>query len=122
MSRPTEPTDPDNSTCLARSVVEVLSREQSLEAVTINRTEQKISVATLGRTDEPRLNETVASRIQRAYEKGAGEHCRLLDGKGDCRTCETPLSESERQRITIQHQGDIITIARVTCPTAPKFW
>jgi len=122
MSGTIEPISPDNPTCLARSVVEVLSQEQSLEAVTINRLEQKISVATLGKTDEPRLSETVASRIQRAYEKGASEHCRLLDGKGDCRTCDTPLSESERQRITIQHQGDIITIARVTCPTAPKFW
>jgi Zn2+/Cd2+-exporting ATPase len=122
MSGTIEPISPDNPTCLARSVVEVLSQEQSLEAVTINRLEQKISVATLGKTDEPRLSETVASRIQRAYEKGASEHCQLLDGKGDCRTCDTPLSESERQRITIQHQGDIITIARVTCPTAPKFW
>jgi Zn2+/Cd2+-exporting ATPase len=122
MSGTIEPISPDNPTCLARSVVEVLSQEQSLEAVTINRLEQKISVATLGKTDEPRLSETVASRIQRAYEKGASEHCRLLDGKGDCHTCDTPLSESERQRITIQHQGDIITIARVTCPTAPKFW
>jgi Zn2+/Cd2+-exporting ATPase len=122
MSGTIEPISPGNPTCLARSVVEVLSQEQSLEAVTINRLEQKISVATLGKTDEPRLSETVASRIQRAYEKGASEHCRLLDGKGDCRTCDTPLSESERQRITIQHQGDIITIARVTCPTAPKFW
>ncbi|HEX4263853.1 MAG TPA: cation-translocating P-type ATPase [Verrucomicrobiae bacterium] len=113
---------PDNSDCLARSVVDVLSKEPSLEAVTINRTEQKISVATLGKTDEPRLNETVTGRIQRAYEKGVAAHCQLLEGKGDCHTCDTPLSESERQRITIQHQGDVTTIARVTCPTAPKFW
>lgn len=125
MSRPSEsPTEsaPDNASCLARSVVDVLSDEPSLEAVTIDRTQQKISVATLGKTDEPRLTETVSSRIQRAYEKTASEHCRLLEGKGDCRICDTPLSEQERQKITIQRCGDVTTIARVTCPTAPKFW
>jgi Cd2+/Zn2+-exporting ATPase len=102
--------------------VEVLAREPSLEAVTINRTEQKISVATLGKTNEPRLTETVTGRIQQVYQKGGAAPCLLLEGKGDCHTCDTPLSESERQRITIQRQGDVTTIARVTCPTAPKFW
>jgi Cd2+/Zn2+-exporting ATPase len=125
MNRTAEPpaqSAPDNSTCLARSVVDVLSKEPSLEAVTINRAQQKISVATLGKTGEPRLAETVTHRIQRAYEKGVSEHCLLLEGKSDCRTCEAPLSERERRKITIQHQGEITTIARVTCPTAPKFW
>jgi Cd2+/Zn2+-exporting ATPase len=102
--------------------VDVLSREPSLEAVTINRAEQKISLATLGKTDEPRLTGTVADRIQRAYEKGVNEHCQLLEGRGSCDTCSSPLSETERQKITIQHKGEITTIARVTCPTAPKFW
>jgi Cd2+/Zn2+-exporting ATPase len=108
--------------CLARSVIDALSREPSLEAVTINRAKQTISVATLGKTDEPRLKETVAERIQHAFEENAGEHCLLLEGKGDCRSCDAPLSEAERQKITIQQQGDVTTIARVTCPTAPKFW
>src|ERR1700722_8179105 len=97
--------NPDNSSCLARSVVDALSKEPSLEAVTINRAQQKISVATLGRTDESRLTQSVTSRIQSAYEKGVSDHCMLLEGKGDCHTCDAPLSESERQKITIQHQG-----------------
>src|SRR4051794_5813900 len=120
-SQPPQPT-PDKSTCLARSVVDVLNREPSLEAITINRTEHKISVATLGKTDEPRVTEAVTGRIQKAYEKGVEEHCMLLEGKGDCRHCDAPLSENERQKITIQHHGEVTTIARVTCPTAPKFW
>jgi Cd2+/Zn2+-exporting ATPase len=120
-SEPAPPT-PDKSPCLARSVVDALSKEPSLEAVTINRTQQKISVATLGKTDEPRVNQAVAGRIQQVYEKGVTGHCTLLEGAGSCRTCEAPLSESELQKITIQHQGDVTTIARVTCPTAPKFW
>jgi Cd2+/Zn2+-exporting ATPase len=28
----------------------------------------------------------------------------------------------DRRRITIRHEADSTTIARVTCPTAPKFW
>jgi Cd2+/Zn2+-exporting ATPase len=32
------------------------------------------------------------------------------------------LSAAEQKRITIQRDGDVTTIARVTCPTAPKFW
>src|SRR5437764_15166644 len=96
----------DNPRCLARSVVEALSDEQSLEAVTINRAQQKISVATLGKTDEPHLTQNVTNRIQVAYEKGVSDRCMLLEGKGDCHTCDAPLSETERQRITIQHQGD----------------
>jgi Cd2+/Zn2+-exporting ATPase len=118
---PTRPA-PDVGKCLARSVVEVLKDEPSLEAVTINRAQQTISVATLGRTDVPRLSESVSIRIQKAYEAGLNEHCLLLHGTGDCRTCNTPLSESERQKITIQHDGEKTTIARVTCPTAPRFW
>ena len=108
--------------CLARSVVDALSKDPSLEAVTINRTRQTISVATLGKTDEPHLAEKVTGRIQKAYEKSVSEHCLLLEGKGDCRICDTPLSDAERQKIIIQHQGEATTIARVTCPTAPKFW
>ncbi len=32
------------------------------------------------------------------------------------------MSEEERQKITIQNDGLTTTIARLTCPTAPKFW
>jgi Cd2+/Zn2+-exporting ATPase len=117
-SRPAE----DASKCLARSVVDALGAEPALEAVTINRARQTISVATLGKTDEPRLVQSVTGRIQKAYETGSSEQCQLLQGEGDCQTCGAPLSPTERQKITIQHQGDKTTIARVTCPTAPKFW
>jgi Zn2+/Cd2+-exporting ATPase len=112
----------DDSKCLARSVVEALNAEPTLEAVTINRAQQKISLATLGKADVPRLTENITERIQRTYVESSEDHCMLLKGLGDCRTCAAPLSTAERQKITIQHQGDSTTIARVTCPTAPKFW
>jgi Cd2+/Zn2+-exporting ATPase len=113
---------PDTSKCLARSVVEALGSEPSLEAVTINRLQHTISLATLGRIDEPRLAESVTDRIRKAYEGDLAEQCLLLHGEGQCATCHAPLSEREREKITIQHEGDKTTIARVTCPTAPRFW
>lgn len=119
---PSSKPQPDSSRCLTRSVVEALDAERSLEAVTINRSRQTISLATLGNTDEPRIAKKVTERIERVYKQGLSEHCLLLEGQGNCGTCATPLSDEERHRITIQHEGDKTTIARVTCPTAPKFW
>ena len=118
----TQQSGPGHPACLARSVVTALSKEPSLEAITINRAEQKILVATLGKADVPRLTENVTSQIRSVYEKGMAEHCLLLEGRGDCSTCEAPLSENERKSITIERKGDVTTIARVTCPTAPTFW
>jgi Cd2+/Zn2+-exporting ATPase len=93
-----------------------------LEAVTIDRSHRTISVATIGRADPPRIAEKISSTLQVAQQTQAELACTLLAGKGECRTCVGPLTETERCRITIHHQGDKTTIARVTCPTAPTFW
>ncbi|HEY5233589.1 MAG TPA: heavy metal translocating P-type ATPase [Verrucomicrobiae bacterium] len=108
--------------CLARSVVDTLAEEPALEAVTIDRARQKISVATLGKTDMPRLTENIAGRIQKTYNVGLAGRCALLQGKSGCETCDAPLSPVELQKIIIRNEGDATTIARATCPTAPKFW
>jgi Zn2+/Cd2+-exporting ATPase len=107
--------------CLARSVVDTLVAEPALEAVTIDRTQQKISVATLGRVDLEPITERLTQKFQAAQDT-VGDACGLLNGQGDCWKCGTPLPEAEHQRITIQNVGGTTTIARVTCPTAPKFW
>src|SRR5260221_14104542 len=36
--------------------------------------------------------------------------------------CNTPLSNENLQCVRMKHAGHATTIARVTCPTAPKFW
>src|SRR6266699_1018475 len=112
----------DSGQCLARSVLDALTDNPALEAVTINRARQTISVATLGKTDIPNLTDRISATVQRAQEAGAGYPCTLLAGEGDCLTCAQPLSEFERRRITIRYDVETTTIARVTCPTAPKFW
>ena len=111
--------------CLARSVVDTLAEEPALEAVTIDRARQKISVATLGRVPQGgigRLTERITREFETAQSVSAERHCALLTGQDDCRSCDRPLSETERKKITIQNDGQTTTIARVTCPTAPKFW
>src|ERR1051325_9180452 len=105
--KPEIQSDDSSSRCLARSVVEALNVEPSLEAVTINRAEQKISLATLGRTDEPRLTENISGRIQKAYDVRRSEHCLLPQGEADGGTCDAPFAGDERSRITIRHDGDI---------------
>src|SRR3974390_236682 len=111
--------------CLARSVVDTLAEEPTLEAVTIDRAQQKISVATLGRIPQDgitKLTERITTQFQAAQAADPGRTCALLSGEGDCFSCDTPLSEHERKRITIQNDGPTTTIARVTCLTAPTFW
>ena len=113
---------PASERCLARSLVETLAEEPTLEAVTIDRVQQKISVATLGRADVEKLTARINRELELAQSVTAQNHCQLLEGKNDCITCDLPLSESERKMITVRTEGDATTIARVTCPTAPKFW
>ena len=108
--------------CLARSVVDTLAEEPSLEAVTINAAHQKISVATLGRADVEKLTRRLTGKFQSSQNADPNHACSLLSGKSDCAICGSPLSEAERKQFTIQHDGGSTTIARVTCPTAPKFW
>ena len=118
----TEPIVSEPARCLARSVVDAFKEDPSLEAVTIDRSRQTLSVATLGKTDVPQVTERIRQTIQRAQTDQGEGTCQLLAGEGDCRTCAQPLSEAELRRITIQRQGGSTTIARVTCPTAPRFW
>jgi Cd2+/Zn2+-exporting ATPase len=114
--------DPKAAKCVARSVAKAFSQDPTLEAVTIDRNRKTISVATLGQTNVPEITERIRNTIRIAQEADEEHPCLLLEGEGDCRTCAVPLSESERQRITIRHDPGATTIARVTCPTAPSFW
>ena len=125
MPAPTEtkpPAHDNEGPCLARSVMRALAEDPTLEAVTIDRVRKTISVATLGKTDVPKLTQRISSTIQNAQEKDPAHKCHLLAGAGDCLDCVRPLSELDRQRITIRHDDASTTIARITCPTAPKFW
>ncbi len=113
---------PETTHCLARSVVNALVEDPTLEAVTIDRSRKRISVATLGQTDVPQLTERISGTLERAQQTQARRRCTLLAGHGKCDSCVMPLSDAERRSISILHEGDKTTIARVTCPTAPRLW
>lgn len=108
--------------CVARSVLEVLSAEPTLEAVTIDSTHQKVSLATMGRTDLTRLTERITRDLTSAQAVAPDQLCTILTGRTNCHDCSQPLASPDLRRISISCQGGATTIARVTCPTAPKFW
>src|SRR5215468_10683792 len=110
--------EPAANSCVARSVVDELDHEPTLEAVTINHAQKTISVATLGRADVPRIAEKISSNLERTQAEAAKRGCTLLEGGGDCLGCVEPLTEDSRKKITIRHDHGSTTIARVTCPTA----
>jgi Cd2+/Zn2+-exporting ATPase len=111
-----------SASCLARCVADTFSEEPMLEAVTIDTAQQKISVATLGRADVEQLTQKISAKIQSAQNSTAGETCSLFSGKTSCAVCDSPLTATEQRGITIRREATATTIARVTCPTAPKFW
>lgn len=115
-------TRPGARVCLARTVVDSLAQEPMLEAVTYDRAQQTLSVATLGRVDVAALTDRLLEKIRRAGAGADPGACGLLSGHHTCAQCETPLTAEELRHVTIQHGDQRTTIARVTCPTAPRFW
>ena len=112
----------DPSNCLVHSVANALATEPALEAVTFSESGDSVSVATLGRVQDPALEKRVAETVRSAQENSAALNCGLLKGEPDCSSCAIPFAPFERQSITIKREADKTTIARVTCPTAPRFW
>src|SRR5689334_11323121 len=88
------------SNCIVRSVASALSDDPTLEAVTIDREQKKIAVATLGRVDDAEVANRISEKIQHAEAAAAETQCTLLGGNPDCTACKVPLSAAERQAIT----------------------
>ena len=61
--------------------MDTLAEEPALEAVTIDRAHQKISLATLGRADVNRLTERITNQFETAQAVSAERHCSLLTGQ-----------------------------------------
>src|SRR5271154_6367488 len=90
---------PQAEVCFARSVADTLAEEPTLEAVTIDAVHEKISVATLGRTDVDQLAARLTTKFRNAKSADPSHACSMLSGKADCAVCGTPLSEQDRKRI-----------------------
>jgi Cd2+/Zn2+-exporting ATPase len=110
--------EPTSKICLMRSVAETLIQEPGLKAVTIDRAQKKISVATIGQAESSRLSQCISDKFQ----VDSGNACKLLQGKDECHACSAPLTSEEFGKISVVSTPTATTISRVTCPTAPTFW
>ena len=114
--------DPAHKRCLVHSVADALAREPGLEAISFDRSRASIDVATIGTISDSTLAERIGTTIEEAQSGSAESECGLLTGHFECGACGVPLAEKERGSLTIKQEADTITIARLTCPTAPKLW
>jgi len=101
-----------------RAVAETLVQEPGLKAVTIDRAQKKISLATIGQVGSDRLSQCISDK----FKVDSGNSCKLLQGKDECHACLVPLTPEEFSKISIVSTPTATTISRVTCPTAPTFW
>ena len=113
---------PANDNCLVNTATAAFVAEPALEAIKINRAENSISVATLGRANNAELESFLASRIQQIQQSTAEPHCALLEGQADCSGCALAETLGQNKNFTIAQDAHSTTIARVTCLTAPRFW
>ncbi len=121
MNQTTVPKDATDQ-CFARSVASTMASEAALEAVTFNPAQGAVSIATMGKKTDPALEARVAAAVEQGRQVSAQHRCELLAGEGDCQSCDIPLAPTERQFFTVQRDAASATIARLTCPTAPRFW
>ena len=113
---------PPGGPCVLESMAQALEAEPTLEAITINPADRKISIATLGRGVHPALEASLSQAIIDAQEHHGGHECQLLSGEASCDTCEWGTETIRSGKLRVERSGATTTVARVTCPTAPKFW
>ncbi len=109
----------DTPKCLVQTVADVMRRAPKLEAVKIDRAQNSIALATLG-TADAELEKLVTQQIRALQEQSPP--CRLLVGDANCETCSLTFDPAIKRTLNIQQEPTTTTIARVSCPTAPRFW
>ncbi|MBC8003627.1 MAG: cation-translocating P-type ATPase [Opitutaceae bacterium] len=117
-----QPESTSTGPCVLESMAQALDQDPALEAITINPADRKISIATMGRRVHPDLEATLSKAIIDAQEHTSKQDCQLLSGQTDCDTCEWGTATIRSGKLRIERTGNAMTLARVTCPTAPKFW
>jgi Cd2+/Zn2+-exporting ATPase len=108
--------------CLVHAAATELAKNHSVEAISIKAVEGKISVATIGCVSDTSVAERIQEAMARVRTDSAAERCRLLQADPSCVGCEHPLEPIRQQGFTVTESGGAVTVARVRCPTAPKFW
>ena len=107
--------------CLVRAAATELAKNPSVEAISIKAVEGKISVATIGRVSDTGVAERIQESLAKVGARSA-QQCRLLQAEAGCAPCEHPIEPIRQLGFTVTESGGAVTVARVRCPTAPKFW
>lgn len=108
--------------CLVEGVVNILAVEPKVEAITVRPADHSISIATLGKSQDPDLKDRIRQLLAQVHLAEEGRSCGLLTGKGDCSQCQKPPSSAILSQIQVTQNPQATTLARVSCPTAPRFW
>ncbi len=108
--------------CLVQAAATELAKNRSVEAISIKAVEGKISVATIGHVSDAGVPERIQESLAKVQGARSAERCRLLQAEPGCGGCEHPLEPIRQQGFTVTASGGAVTVARVRCATAPKFW
>lgn len=110
-----------NPRCLVNVVAQAMETSPSLEAVKVDRAAGSLAIAALGRPPGDSVVEQLREQLQSAGQESATP-CSLLTGAETCSSCPHSGHLPSRDRFTVEHAPGSTLIARVTCPTAPRFW
>jgi Zn2+/Cd2+-exporting ATPase len=119
-----DPTDSHTGTsdhCLVQAAARELAKHRAVEAIAIKAAEGKLSIATLGRTHAD-TNDQIQEALAQVQRAAADDPCSLLQSEEGCASCDLPLDPVRQQGFTVTQSDGAVTVARVRCPTVPKFW
>jgi Zn2+/Cd2+-exporting ATPase len=108
--------------CLLQAAAVELAKHHSVEAIAIKAVEGRISIATIGRVSDTGVAERIQEALAKVQADSSAETCRLLKADPSCTRCEHPMEPIRQQGFAVTESDGAVTVARVRCPTAPKFW
>ncbi len=108
--------------CALGNAAAALAANPAIKAISLNGIEGRVSVATFGRGADEALGERVALAVIKTQTEQADAGCQLLHTNAGCQDCGVSLEPLIGQGFTISREGGATTVARVTCPTAARFW
>ncbi len=108
--------------CLIKAAMHELSLEPSLRAVSFDHAAEKLSVASFGWEGSKRIGDRLATYLREAPSAQGADSCKLLQAGSDCHDCPRLIELTGEKGYTVEQSGNGITVARITCPTAPRLW
>ena len=113
----TQPGDGLEAQCLIEAAATELAKHPSVEAISIQALEGKISVATIGRVTEPVSPSEFRKRSPRCGPRQPQSAADFYRQTPVARNANQSLRPIRQQGLTVTESGGAVTVARVRCPT-----